>query len=190
MVACTCPENRLLRIQMHALRTGLSHRRYHKIASGGKDKKLLLSSFDGSEPLTFAGHIGSILDIEFSSDQLRLISAGTDDIIRIWDVADPKKKPEMLAGHSDPVVDIELSPDGRLLASASYDDTVRLWEVPGYREGTSFKRRFGGYLLFSSLYTPCTGGQETLCDLLASRLRHRQQAVPGGLSAPRAWRDL
>jgi WD40 repeat protein/serine/threonine protein kinase len=98
------------------------------IASGGKDKKLQLSMLDGSEPLTFSGHSGAIWDLEYSPDQTKIITAGQDGSLRVWELSDPKKKPEVLSGHSDPIADIALSPDGRFIASASFDDSVKLWQ--------------------------------------------------------------
>jgi RNA polymerase sigma factor (sigma-70 family) len=62
-----------------------------------------------------------------------LFSAGSDRIIRVWDVASGKNLARM-TGHSAQINALALSPDGKLLASAGNDRTVRLWDPAGSAE--------------------------------------------------------
>ena len=67
--------------------------------------------------------------IRFSPDGRRLVSAGHDRVIRIWDVLTGRLYLE-LRGHESEVWDVTFSPDGRRLASVSFHDgAVKLWDA-------------------------------------------------------------
>ena len=74
------------------------------------------------------GHKAAVRDVCFSADGTLLASAGSDNIIRIWNTADGTLL-KTLEGHSRPVSSIDISPDGTMLASAGADNTVRLWNL-------------------------------------------------------------
>jgi WD40 repeat protein len=67
--------------------------------------------------------------VAFSSDGKLLASAGTDQTVRLWDVASGEQHGEPLTGHTDWVNAVAFSSDGKLLASAGNDRTVRLWNL-------------------------------------------------------------
>ncbi|MBW4661389.1 MAG: serine/threonine protein kinase [Drouetiella hepatica Uher 2000/2452] len=63
----------------------------------------------------------------FTLDGARLISAGDDKKIRLWDW----RSGEVITtftGHTGSVRSLALSPNGQMLASASWDKTIRLWD--------------------------------------------------------------
>ncbi len=66
--------------------------------------------------------------IAVSPDGTRLVSAGDDAIIRVWDAASLRWIAN-ITGHSKEVYSVAFSDDGKLLASASWDGTVRLWDA-------------------------------------------------------------
>ncbi|KAI0182317.1 WD40-repeat-containing domain protein [Xylaria flabelliformis] len=53
---------------------------------------------------------------------------GSDDIIKIWDVATGVCT-QTLKGHNDLIISIAISPNGRWLASASRDRTIKIWDI-------------------------------------------------------------
>jgi WD40 repeat protein len=72
--------------------------------------------------------------VAFSGNGKILASGGTDDTIRLWDVATHRQIGSPLTGHADWVRSVAFSPDGKTLASGSADGTVRLWDVATRRQ--------------------------------------------------------
>ena len=64
----------------------------------------------------------------FSPDGRRLVSAGLDQTVKLWDAATGREV-LTLRGHLDNVFSVAFSPDGHQLASASLDNTVRIWDA-------------------------------------------------------------
>src|SRR5258708_39478777 len=71
----------------------------------------------------FKGHTSdSINSVAFSSDGLKLASAGVDHTVRLWDVQTGKEIQRF---------DLQLtfSPDGQSVAAACHDGSIELWDV-------------------------------------------------------------
>lgn len=58
----------------------------------------------------------------------RLLAAGCDETILLWDMRDPAYR-SVWRGHRGQIYDLAWSPDGRRLASASQDGSLRLWAI-------------------------------------------------------------
>eukprot|EP00041_Stephanoeca_diplocostata_P034278 m.1156268 g.1156268 ORF g.1156268 m.1156268 type:complete len:1107 (-) comp24493_c0_seq4:257-3577(-) len=72
------------------------------------------------------GHVGRVRSVACFPD-VRVVSAGDDKTIRIWNLA-LQKCLRTLVGHHGPVNGVLAMSDGRV-ASCSDDTTIRIWEV-------------------------------------------------------------
>jgi WD40 repeat protein/serine/threonine protein kinase len=75
------------------------------------------------------GHEGSVYALAFHPDGQTLASGGTDQVIRLWSIANAEGESRTLRGHTNWLWSLAYSPDGTLLASTGFDLTVRLWDV-------------------------------------------------------------
>jgi WD40 repeat protein len=67
--------------------------------------------------------------VAFSPDSATLAAAGSDGVIRLWDVASGQLR-RTFSGHVEGVRRLAFAPDGRTLASLGTDHEVKLWH-PG-----------------------------------------------------------
>lgn len=75
-------------------------------------------------------HQGQVLGISFSPDGKRLVTAGMDDTVILWDRAGNNLR--QFEANQGGVGDIAWSPDGQYLATAGADNTVGIWDLSGY----------------------------------------------------------
>ena len=79
-------------------------------------------------PNILNGHTDTILGVQFSPDNRRLVTAGADQTARIWDVGSGREIAH-LVGHANQVTDAAYSPDGRFIVTSSNDHTAILWDA-------------------------------------------------------------
>ncbi len=77
--------------------------------------------------MTLRGHSDKVRSVAFSPDGRRIVSAGRDKTIKLWDTESGTEL-MTLAGHNGGVRAV-LSPDGKRIASGSTDQTIRIWDV-------------------------------------------------------------
>jgi WD40 repeat protein len=80
-----------------------------------------------------SGHTGYVRAAVFSQDGRRIVSAGGDKTIKIWNTENGQEI-RTISGHTDGVNSVAWGPDGRQLASVSSDKTVRIWEAETGRQ--------------------------------------------------------
>jgi WD40 repeat protein len=121
------------------------------LASAGKAKGVsvtgrlywsMLATPDGSTVRQLDDGYGEgVYAIAFSRDRRRVISAGADGVLKIWNIPefdDPAVIKRISidslritrSGHTGPVRCVAVSPDGALLATGGDDYTVRVWSLP------------------------------------------------------------
>jgi WD40 repeat protein len=97
-----------------------------KVTAWTLDNKHLLRTF--MQPRTSVSHNGPVYALGFTASGNRLISAGADRSINIWDVKTGRLT-RTLHGHSEAVTSIALSPDEKTLVSGSVDRTIGVWDL-------------------------------------------------------------
>ncbi|MFO0866885.1 MAG: WD40 repeat domain-containing protein [Gemmataceae bacterium] len=79
-----------------------------------------------------SGHTGAINALAFSSDGVRLASAGVDRVVRIWrldDLAKIGSSSQSLGPGDGEIMALAFHPDNKTLASGGQDRVIRIWNV-------------------------------------------------------------
>jgi WD40 repeat protein len=74
-----------------------------------------------------------VIGVSLSRDGKTLVTAGTDGVIRVWDLVSGKMI-RTLPGHTNSIYKAEFSPNEKLIASSSRDLTARIWDLATGRE--------------------------------------------------------
>jgi WD40 repeat protein len=122
-------------------------------SDGEKGQKGAMKVWDWKKDellLTLEPESGDVKSVVCSPDAKYLAWAGSDQKIRIWDLA-TRKETWSLGGHTREIMALAFSPDGKRLASASKDMTVKVWDLERGREALSLQgqHEFGHSLTFS-----------------------------------------
>jgi len=80
------------------------------------------------DPLIIKAHDSHINAIKFSPDGRILLSAGMDNLVKLWSVPDWKHT-GTLSGHEKSVNVLNLFSDGTRLLTTSSDRTIRIWDL-------------------------------------------------------------
>ncbi len=128
------------------------------MAKATHDKTVELINAQTGETLrTLTGHTAAVICVDFSPDNVTLVSGSQDGSMRLWN-ADTGELLHVLNESWGEIQSVAFSPDGTLLASAT-KSRVRLWDpvtgdvvhtFDGYTAGDSY---FGGAML-SVAYSP------------------------------------
>jgi WD40 repeat protein len=86
------------------------------------------------------GHRAALNSVAFSPDSRRILTASTDQIVRVWDAATGTRLHD-LVGHGNIVFCAVYSPDGKRIASGGRDNNVRIWDAETFHPVA----RFGGH---------------------------------------------
>jgi len=76
---------------------------------------------------TYLGHQGDAWEVAVSPDGRRLVSAGGDGLVKVWDTATGSEV--MSLPHHPCVHTVAYSPDGKHIASGGIDGIVKIWDA-------------------------------------------------------------
>jgi WD40 repeat protein len=82
----------------------------------------------------FTGHLGQVRTAEFDAFGQKIVSAGEDGTVRLWDARTGQAIGEPLRGHKGWVRSAAFSSDGVQIVSAGKDGTIRLWDAKSGQE--------------------------------------------------------
>jgi WD40 repeat protein len=80
------------------------------------------------------GHTNLVTNLCLSPDGTRLVSAGRDRVIRVWQLPEGRLLHELRGGHKQEVRGVALTPDARTVCSVGYDARVLLWDLENPEE--------------------------------------------------------
>ena len=103
-----------------------------QLAITGRGVQLWDRATESTRPFKPHGRWG-VRSIAFSGSGQRLITAGNDLAIRIWD-ADSPDRMRIRLGHQRPVISLALHPDRKHLFSGSEDATIKFWTIADGRD--------------------------------------------------------
>ncbi|XP_067683300.1 protein HIRA-like isoform X2 [Haliotis asinina] len=130
------------------------------LASGGDDKLIMIwqhskfarpSSVFGSNIVnveswrpasTLRGHLGDVLDLAWSPQDIWLASCSVDNTIIVWNVHKFPEQVATLKGHSGLVKGVTWDPVGKYLASQSDDKTLKVWRTLDWQQETCVAEPF------------------------------------------------
>lgn len=101
------------------------------LATGDDDGNIKIYDLTtGQVSKTLSGHRYYVYDVEFSPDGKRLVSAGYQGQVRLWDLESGKSAALTGNDSSNYVYAAKFSPNGKVIASSSYHDTMlHLWDA-------------------------------------------------------------
>jgi WD domain, G-beta repeat/Planctomycete cytochrome C len=79
----------------------------------------------------------AILALALSPDGKKLASAGTDRLLRVWDLPSGKLE-HTIENHADWVFGLAFAPDGKHLATGSRDKTAKVWDLSAKESALTF----------------------------------------------------
>jgi len=93
-----------------------------------RNHEIQLVSPKGQKIGTLSGHRGLIHQIVFSKDGNHLVSASSDETVRLWDVRNVREV-KTLVGHLQSVCRIAIGDDERRLVSAGTAGQLKVWDL-------------------------------------------------------------
>lgn len=84
-------------------------------------------SVDTRKLIALTKHDSRVIKVEFSKDNLQLLSASDDQTAKLWDIR-AAKLVQTYAGHTSTVWDAKFHPDNKSIITVSSDNTGKIWD--------------------------------------------------------------
>ncbi|CAM9961933.1 unnamed protein product, partial [Chrysoparadoxa australica] len=78
---------------------------------------------------TISGHQSAVTDVDFHPTQNTVLTASRDGTVKIWDIFNSKKLPQVLDDHLSWVLTASFDPSGKKVISGSSDNYIRVWPI-------------------------------------------------------------
>jgi WD40 repeat protein len=118
----------------------------HSAASASDDRTIRIwevgqignpsSIGSGKQLAVLQGSSGEATTVAFSSNGKWLLSAGTDRLLRLWDLR-TMKEARVFKGHTGVIRCVAFSPDGKQAVSGGDDRSLRIWNLANGDEVTA-----------------------------------------------------
>jgi WD40 repeat protein len=119
----------------------------HFAGAGASLGGIFMADIAGHRPPAWLGsRYSTRLSVAFSADSALLASAGSDQVVRLWSVAEQREVGRLL-GHVGDVMGVAFSPDGTLLATASADQSVVLWPTAWNKDSEVITNTWPNYVM-------------------------------------------
>ncbi|HKA07662.1 MAG TPA: WD40 repeat domain-containing protein, partial [Gemmataceae bacterium] len=106
-----------------------------RLAAVAGPQILFFDAERGTELFGLSGHTGNVFVLAFSADGQRLVTAGADRLVKVWDLA-TRKEAFSCRGHTGEIADVAFSPkkdqiisSGRGSGATVRRGEVRLWSA-------------------------------------------------------------
>lgn len=83
----------------------------------------------GDQIYSFTEHTRSVEQVVFSPDRRKLVSASTDQTVRIWSLVGVGGQLDSTISHNSPVYTVSYLSDGNSLVTGSADRLIRIWNT-------------------------------------------------------------
>ena len=98
----------------------------------------MLWSLYNSNQIKIKGHSSGVNGVALSPDGKRIVSAGGDRVLKVWEVS-TQREIRTLKGHDQSVTSVAFSSDGRYIVSGSEDRSIRVWDADTGRSLATFR---------------------------------------------------
>ena len=101
------------------------------LADGGNGKPgyiRLISTRDGTVQRSWRAHNDTVFDLEFSRDGTRLLTAGGDTLVKVWDLPNGRVA-AVLEGHLAQVLSAAFNTKATQIVSGGADRQLKVWDI-------------------------------------------------------------
>lgn len=104
------------------------------VAIGFSDQKIRIFTLDNLKIFAeWLAHKNSVFTVQFSPCGTKLLSAGRDAKINVWDVTNNFKHTEEIPAHMFTINHLVYSPDNALFATCSMDKSIKIWDAQNHK---------------------------------------------------------